>query len=59
MRNDPLEHGGSVRRVATLTACVGGIHALLFLLSYWLVSDVPGANASHAEITEFYKSGET
>jgi hypothetical protein len=59
MSNDPMEHGRSVRRVATLTACVGGIHALLFLLSYWLVSDVPGANASDAEITEFYKSGET
>jgi hypothetical protein len=56
--HDAVEQGRSVRRVATLTACVGGIHALLFLLSYWLVSDVPGANASNAEITEFYKSGE-
>jgi hypothetical protein len=37
---------------------VGGIHALLFLLSYWLVSDLPGANASDAEIIEFYKSDE-
>jgi len=40
----------------TLTACVGGIHALLFLLSYWLVSDLPGANATDAQITEFYES---
>jgi hypothetical protein len=56
--HDAAEHGRSVRRVATLTACVGGIHALLFLLSYWLVSDVPGANASDAEISEFYESGE-
>ena len=56
--HDAGEHGRSVRRVATLTACVGGIHALLFLLSYWLVSGVPGANASDAEITEFYESEE-
>jgi hypothetical protein len=57
--HDPAEHGRSVRRIATLTACLGGIHALLFLLAYWLVSDVPGANASDAQITEFYKSEET
>jgi hypothetical protein len=56
--HEAAEHGRSVRRVATLTACVGGIHALLFMLSYWLVSDVPGSNASDAEIAEFYKSGE-
>jgi hypothetical protein len=56
--HDALEQGRSVRRIATLTACVGGIHALLFLLSYWLVSDVPGATAMDAEITEFYESGE-
>jgi hypothetical protein len=54
-----MEQGRSLRRAAMLTACVGGIHALLFLLSYWLVSDVPGASASDAEIAEFYKSGET
>jgi hypothetical protein len=42
----------------SLTACVGGVHALLFLLTYWLVSDLPGANASDAEITEFYESDE-
>jgi hypothetical protein len=40
----------------TLTAGVGALHALLFLLTYWLVSDLPGANASDAEITEFYNS---
>jgi len=55
---DAAERGRSVRRVATLTACVGAIHALLFLLAYWLVSDVPGADASDAEIIEFYESGE-
>jgi hypothetical protein len=55
---DAAEHGRSVRRAATLTACVGGIHALLFLLSFWLVSGAPGQNASDAEITEFYESDE-
>ena len=52
------EQGRSIRRVMTLTACVGGVHALLFLLTYWLVSDAPGANASDAEIIEFYESDE-
>ena len=53
---ESAERGRSVRHVMTLTAYVGGIHALLFLLSYWLLSDLPGANASDAQITEFYKS---
>jgi hypothetical protein len=56
---EAAEQGSSVRRVATLTACLGGIHALLFLLSYWLVSGAPGINASDAEIIEFYESEET
>jgi hypothetical protein len=55
---DEPEQGRSIRRVMTLTACVGGVHALLFLLTYWLVSDAPGANASDAEIVEFYESDE-
>jgi hypothetical protein len=55
-RMESAERGRSVRHVMTLTAYVGGIHALLFLLSYWLLSDLPGANASDAQITEFYKS---
>ena len=55
---DEPEQGRSIRRVMTLTACVGGVHALLFLLTYWLVSDAPGANASDAEIIEFYESDE-
>jgi hypothetical protein len=52
------EQGRSLRRVMTLTACVGGIHALLFMLSFWLLSDLPGANASNAEIAAFYASDE-
>jgi hypothetical protein len=46
----------SLRTAATITAAVGAAHALLFLLSFWLLSDVPGANASNAEIEEFYAS---
>ena len=53
---DAAEGGRSVRHVMTLTACVGGIHAALFLLTYWLVSDLPGVNASDAQITAFYES---
>ena len=39
-----------------LTAAVGAVHAVLFLLSSWLLSDRPGPTASTAEITEFYSS---
>ena len=53
---DEAQRGRSVRRLVTLTASVGAAHAVLFLLTYWLVSDVPGGNASDAEITEFYES---
>jgi hypothetical protein len=53
---DESEHGRSLRRAATLTACLGGAHALLFLISFWLVSDVPSGDASDAEIVEFYGS---
>jgi hypothetical protein len=49
----------SLRKSATLTAAVGAIHALLFLLVTWLLSDVPGATASTAEITEFYNSAQS
>jgi hypothetical protein len=53
---DATERGRSVRHVMTLTAGVGGIHAVLFLLTYWLVSDLPGVNATDAQITAFYES---
>src|SRR5215470_15565054 len=47
----------SLRRAAYLTIAVGALHALLFLLSYWLMSSVPGPRASDAEIAAFYRSG--
>jgi hypothetical protein len=55
---DVSERGRSLRRAATLTAGLGGAHALLFLLCFWLLSDVPGATASDAEIAAFYGSDE-
>lgn len=54
----PSEHLRSLRRAATLTALVGGAHAVLFLLSFWLMSGVPGAKATTAEIVDFYTSAE-
>src|ERR1700754_2523385 len=50
----PGEGGSSLRRAARLTALAGGAHAVLFLLSFWLVTHTPGANASDAELVAFY-----
>jgi hypothetical protein len=38
---------------------VGVIYAVLFLVSYWLVSGQPGPDASDAELAAFYASGES
>jgi hypothetical protein len=46
----------SLRKAAMLTAVVGAAHAVLFLVSWLLLSDLPGASASTAEITEYYSS---
>jgi hypothetical protein len=48
----------SLRRAAFLTAGVGIAHAVLFLLSFWLLSGTPKVTASDAEIVEYYRSGE-
>jgi hypothetical protein len=45
----------SMRRAATITALVGMAHAILFLLSFVLLDDAPGADASTAEILAFYQ----
>ncbi len=50
-------HGHSLRRAAYLTAGVGVLYAVLFLVSYWLVSSRPGPNAADAELVAFYQSG--
>src|SRR4051794_26539947 len=50
------EHAQSLRRAGNITIIVGIVHAVLLLLSYWLLTTVPGARASDAEITAFYNS---
>jgi len=50
------EHLRSLRKAAYLTAAMGIAHAVLFLLSFWLVSDVPGPKASSQEIIAYYGS---
>src|SRR5262245_13597336 len=48
--------GHSLRRAAYLTAGVGALHSMLFLVSYALVSGQPGPRASDAEIVNFYQT---
>jgi hypothetical protein len=52
----PEERGRSLRTAAMITAAVGALHALLFLLAWWLLSDPPGADATDAEIVDYYGS---
>jgi hypothetical protein len=49
--------GRSARRAAHLTAAAGTIHAILFLVSFWLISRTPGPRSSDATLTAFYESG--
>ena len=49
--------GRSLRQAAYLTVGLGFAHALLYILSYYLLQQTPGGNASDAEILEFYSSG--
>ncbi|MGH2583545.1 MAG: hypothetical protein ACRDJE_01380 [Dehalococcoidia bacterium] len=44
----------TLRRAAQVTAGAGIGFALLFLIAYWLLSHVPGPNASLEEIERFY-----
>ena len=53
---EPEEHVRSLRRAATLTAGVGAAHAILFLLAYFLLSGVPGPEATDEEIYAYYAS---
>lgn len=53
---DDVSERRSLRRAATLTALVGAAHALLFLASFLLVSELPTATASDDEIVRFYSS---
>ena len=53
---DTHVHHQSLRRAAYLSAGVGALYSILFLLSYWLVSSQPGPRASDAELAAFYAS---
>ena len=44
---------------ARFTAIAGITYALLFLLSFWLMTDVPGAGSSPQEIIAYYNSDES
>lgn len=52
----PEERGRSLRRAATITAAVGAVHAVLFVVAYLLLSGVPGADATDEEIIAYYSS---
>lgn len=52
----PATAGPPLRRAARLTALAGAIHAVLFLISFWLVTRTPGAKSSDAELMAFYAS---
>jgi hypothetical protein len=52
----PEQRGRSLRTAATITAAVGALHAVLFLLGWWLLANAPGADASDAEIIDYYGS---
>jgi hypothetical protein len=49
-------HPRSLRRAAYLSAGVGVLWSILFLLSYLLVSGQPGPHATDAELQSFYQT---
>jgi hypothetical protein len=49
----------SLRKAAMLTAIVGALHAVLFIVSSILLADRPGPTASTAEIIEYYSSADS
>jgi hypothetical protein len=51
------ERRRSLRTAAMLTAAAGAAYAVLFLLSFYLARDAPGASASDAEIVNYYSGG--
>jgi hypothetical protein len=50
------DRGRSLRRAATLTAGVGALHAIIFLLAFVLLSGAPGAEATDEELIAYYSS---
>jgi magnesium-transporting ATPase (P-type) len=53
----PEERGRSLRRAASLTAIVGIVFALLFILAFVLMAQVPNSKATDQEIIDYYSSG--
>ena len=56
LANAAETRGAPLRRVAELTALMGIAHAVLFLLSFWLLTRSPGPRATDAELVAFYTS---
>ena len=52
----PEERGRSLRRAATITAGVAAVHAVLFVVAFFLLASVPGPEATDEEILAFYSS---
>jgi hypothetical protein len=52
----PEERGSSLRRAATITAAVGAVHAILFLVAFFLLAGAPGPEATDEEILAYYTS---
>ena len=53
----PEERGRSLRRAASLTAIVGIVFALLFILAFVLMAQVPNGKATDQQIIDYYSSG--
>lgn len=54
---DEVGQGHSRRRAAYLTISLGVAFAALYILSYYLLQQTPGASATDAAIVAFYNSG--
>ena len=52
----PDERGRSPRRAATITAGMGVVHAVLFLLAFVLLAGAPGPESTNDEIIAYYSS---
>jgi hypothetical protein len=52
----PEARGRSLRQAATLTAAVGAVHAVLFLVALVLLAGAPGPQATDEEIYAYYSS---
>lgn len=55
--NDAAGQGRSLRRAAHLTIGLGVAFSLLYFLSYYLLQQTPGVEATDAEIVAFYNAG--